>query len=148
VPPYEFTVAGWPGTREQAARLDAEARDPEWAPSMEQLLTDGLNGLADVVYQNLTIACRTTLCGIAFEFSIADPRGERYTETRQIRERFVGAVKDATERIGNDGLSYDFTAAYDVNGAWAGRVGITVRRRAPTSADLLLALPASGDEPE
>ena len=147
-PPYQFTAADWPGTAEQAAALDAEPRDPEWATAMEQLLTEGLDGLEDVDFLGRRIVCRTTLCGIAFEYSIADPRSVRFTQTRQIREMFVGAVKESTERIGTDGLSFDFSAAYGLDGNWTGKVGITVKRRTPTDDELLLFLPEGAGEPE
>ena len=137
-PPYEFTVENWPGSAEQAALLDAEARDAEWAPSMEQVLTEGLRGLEDVDYEVLRIECRTTVCGIAIDFAISDPLGEKYDDTRRIRERFIGAIRQSTERIGIDGLRYDFAAAYGVDGKWAGNVGVTLRRRALTDIDLFL----------
>lgn len=138
-PRYEFTVDGWPGSAEQAALLDAEARDAEWAVSMEQVLTDGLRGLDDVDYELLRTECRTTVCGIAIDYAIFDPLGEKYTDTRQIRERLIGAVRESTERIGIDGLGYDFAAAYGVDGKWTGTVGITVRRMTPTNVELFLA---------
>ena len=140
-PPYEFTVADWPGSTEQAALLDAEARDAEWAPTMEQVLTDGLRGLQDVDYEVLRIECRTTLCGIAIDFAIADPLREKYSETRPIRERFIGAVRQSTERIGIDGLHYDFAAAYGADGKWTGTVGVTLRRKAPPNPELFLPPP-------
>jgi hypothetical protein len=147
-PPVRFTAEGWPGSAEQAAALDAEPRDPEWATGMEQVLAEGLDGLEDVDFQGRRIECRTTLCGIAFEYSIADPRSVRFTQTRQIREMFVGAVKDATARIGTDGLSYDFTAAYGLDGNWTGKVGMTLKRRTPTDDELRLFLPESAAEPD
>jgi len=107
----DFSVRDWPGSGRQAERLAAEPKDPAWASVVEERLVFGVGQLDRLRISALGIECRTTTCGITFDFVIADPLDGMSQDSGRVSDYIRDTLRQQFGRLGLDNIDRAMTVS-------------------------------------
>jgi hypothetical protein len=98
--------------------LSSEPINAEWAAIREERIAFELEKLELPDLDDVVINCRTTLCGVAFQFAAAesafpavDEAGARTRPRRQISDYIVDAFKEPFARLDIGSISYEILSS-------------------------------------